>query len=71
MERWIAIILGLLVIVIGFVIVQNIMDGQNQLVDSGNSFECALAGGVCTQESCAEPLDTACPGEQTCCARRG
>lgn len=71
MERWIAIILGLLVIVVGFVVVQNITDNQREIVDVGTGAECVVYGGSCTENCGTETLDYACPQGQTCCLRRG
>ncbi len=69
MERWIAIVLGLLVIVIGFVVVQNITDATTGIGDTGSDVECLVQGGSCVEAgSCAgEELAYACREGRTCC----
>lgn len=67
MERWVAIVLGLLVVVVGFLVVQNIMDGTDNISDTGSDVECIVNGGSCVEGSCDEPLSYSCGGERTCC----
>lgn len=67
MDRIVALILGLLVVLAGFFIVQAINEGAIGIGDSGNSAACIAAGGTC-QDTCAgETLDVSCAEGQVCC----
>lgn len=69
MDRIVAIVLGLLVIVIGFVIVQNIADGQGGIGDTGSNVECLVHQGTCVNDCEGEELTYTCAEGLVCCKK--
>ena len=57
MERWVAIVLALLIIVVGFFVVKKILDTSTDMPGVAGDAECRLKGGAC-KTGCA-------PGEET------
>lgn len=70
MDRWVAIVLGLMVVVIGFVIVQNVIDAQEPVVSNTDQLECLVNQGACmpASECNGEELDFACSDDNVCCS---
>lgn len=68
-----ALILGLLVIVIGFLIVPSIIDGQDTVTNQADHLQCTLNEGICKPEGeCAEENivnvgEDVCGEASTCC----
>lgn len=70
MERWVAIILGLLIIVVGFVVVQNLNDAQGEITRTGSDAECLVKQGTCVDQCTADArIDAQCTDGKICCER--
>lgn len=66
-----ALILGLLVIVIGFLIIPDIIDGQENIINESDNLECTFNEGSCVPEDeCQEAnrLEHACAEGSVCCS---
>ncbi len=70
MEKWVALVLALLVIGVGFAVVKNISKGINGSTAPVDSFACSQEGGSCKQ-SCggAQQLTPSCGDGMVCCAK--
>ncbi len=73
MEKWVAIVLGLLVIVIGFIVIQNIQESVSTLPGIGQQAECQIRGGTCVELAfgCSERIDETLCGEGWVCCEDG